>query len=88
MTPNMVADICREALYLILKVIGPVMLIGLAVGIVLSLFQALTQIQEPTLTFIPKIIVIFASLLLFGSYMTSSVNTYTEKLFLRIRQLE
>ncbi len=54
-----VIEICREAIIVMLKVVGPVLLAGLVVGVVVSLFQAVTQIQESTLSFIPKMVVIF-----------------------------
>ena len=57
-------DLAREAIYVLIIVSGPIMLVGLAVGLVVSLFQALTQIQEQTLAFVPKIVAIFITLLL------------------------
>ena len=61
MGPNEVLEIVREAIIVTLKLGAPVMLIGLSVGLTISLVQALTQIQEMTLAFIPKILVIFLS---------------------------
>ncbi len=60
------------------------MLIGLSVGLSISLFQALTQIQEMTLAFIPKILVIFLSLLLLGSYMLRTLTVFAKQLAARI----
>ncbi len=63
MTGPQVLDLAREAIYVLLVVSGPMMVVGLGVGLVVSLFQALTQIQEMTLAFVPKIVAIFITLL-------------------------
>ena len=63
MTGPQVLDLAREAIYVLIIVSGPMMLVGLAVGLIVSLFQALTQIQEMTLAFVPKIVAIFVTLL-------------------------
>ncbi len=63
MTGPQVLDLAREAIYVLLVVSGPMMVVGLGVGLVVSLFQALTQIQEMTLAFVPKIVAIFVTLL-------------------------
>ncbi|WP_300532098.1 flagellar biosynthesis protein FliQ [Maricaulis sp.] len=65
MTGSEVLDYAREAIWLMLAMAAPVMIIGLAVGVIVALFQALTQIQEMTLVFVPKIIAIFIALLIF-----------------------
>ena len=62
-------DIAFEAIRATLFVSGPVMIVGLVVGLVIAIFQALTQIQEATLTFVPRILVVFASLLVFLPFM-------------------
>jgi flagellar biosynthetic protein FliQ len=64
-TGSEVLDYAREAIWLMLAMAAPVMIIGLAVGVIVALFQALTQIQEMTLVFVPKIIAIFIALLVF-----------------------
>jgi len=79
-----VLDIGRDAIMVLLKVGAPLMFIALAVGLVVALFQALTQIQEMTLTFVPKIIVIFISLLLLLPFMISTLMTFTQQMFDRI----
>lgn len=79
-----VIAIGREAIWVILKIGGPVMLIALAVGLLISLFQALTQIQEMTLAFVPKILVIFVSVLLLLPTMLATLSTFTEGLVDRI----
>jgi flagellar biosynthetic protein FliQ len=79
-----VLDVSREAVIVTLKIGAPVMLVALIVGLVISLFQALTQIQEMTLSFIPKIIAIFLSLLLLMPFMLSTLTTFTQSLAERI----
>lgn len=84
MGSNEVLEIVREAIIVTLKMGAPVMLIGLTVGLVISLVQALTQIQEMTLAFIPKILVIFVSLLLLGPFMLGTLTVFTKQLVARI----
>jgi flagellar biosynthetic protein FliQ len=67
-----------------LKLGAPVMLLALAVGLVISFFQALTQMQEMTLTFVPKILVILLSLMVFLPFMMTTLTTFTESLIGRI----
>ncbi len=67
-----------------LKIGAPVTLVALGVGVVISLVQALTQIQEMPLTFVPKLVAIVAALLLFLPFMLSSLTGYTQTLFERI----
>ena len=64
-----VMEVARDSIIVMLQVSTPVMMVGLVVGLVIALFQALPQIQEMTLTFVPKIIAIFVSLLLFMPFM-------------------
>jgi flagellar biosynthetic protein FliQ len=79
-----VLDVSREAVIVTLKIGLPVMLVALVVGLVVSLFQALTQIQEMTLSFIPKMIAIFLSLLLLMPFMLSTLTTFTQGIAERI----
>jgi flagellar biosynthetic protein FliQ len=79
-----VLDVSRDAVIVILKIGVPVMLVALIVGLVVSLFQALTQIQEMTLSFIPKMIAIFLSILLLMPFMLSTLTTFTQGLTERI----
>jgi len=79
-----IMDVAREAVIVMLKVGSPIMLLALTVGLTISLFQALTQMQEMTLTFVPKAIVIFLSLLLFLPFMLGVLVTFTEGLMDRI----
>lgn len=77
-------EIARLAMVVMLKVSGPILLAGLAVGLVISLFQAVTQIQEQTLTFVPKILVIFLALLLLLPFMLHSLMDFFRSLMERI----
>ncbi len=79
-----ILDIANEAIVVLLKISLPVMLVALGVGLVISLFQALTQIQEMTLSFVPKIVAIFVSLFFLMPYLLSVLQVYTESLFARI----
>ena len=90
MTPNAVLDVARESILTLLMVCGPIMGVALAVGLLVALFQALTSIQEVTLTFVPKIIVVFAILLLLLPFMASRMESLTDDLFARManRQTE
>ena len=79
-----VLDVSREGIIVLLKLAGPLMIMALVVGLVISLFQALTQIQEMTLAFVPKILVIFLSLMFFMPFMISTLVTFTQGLATRI----
>ncbi len=79
-----VLDIGRSAIFTLLKVGSPIMFVALAVGLIIALFQALTQIQEMTLTFVPKIITIVLSLLIFLPFMVSTLLDYGRGMFDRI----
>lgn len=80
-------EVAREAVLVLLQVSGPILVISLVVGLIISLFQALTQIQEMTLTFVPKIIVVFISLLLLFPFMLATMKGFMERLVDRIISL-
>ncbi len=82
-----VIEVAREGLIVMLKIGSPIMLIALITGLSISLVQALTQIQEMTLAFVPKILVIFLSLLMFLPFMMSTLTNFSERLFDRIVSL-
>ncbi len=82
-----VIEVGAEALFIVLKVAGPIMMAGLVVGLTVALFQALTSIQEITLTFVPKIIVIFLSIVVFMPFMMTQVVEFGRQLFDRISVL-
>ncbi len=81
MTEQQVIDITREALFVILECALPLLLISLIVGLVISIFQTITSIQEQTLTFVPKIISIFLGLMLLGSWIANNITTYISQLW-------
>lgn len=77
-------EIGRETIYVMLKVGAPIMLMALAVGLAIALFQALTSIQEMTLTFVPKIIVIFVGVMMLLPFMLASLTAFSQTLFDRM----
>jgi len=79
-----VLEVAREALMVVLKTAGPIMAAGLLIGLIIALFQALTTIQEMTLTFVPKIIVIFVAILIFLPFMMTTVVEFSQQLFDRM----
>jgi flagellar biosynthetic protein FliQ len=84
MTGPEVLDIAREAIFTLIIVASPVMLVGLGVGIAISLLQALTQIQEMTIAFVPKILAIFVSLLIALPFMAEKLHEEMLRLAARI----
>lgn len=81
MTQEFVLHLAREALLVALMLAAPALIIGLAVGLAISVFQATTQIQEQTLTFVPKIVAVLLSLLIFGSWMLTTLVNFASNLF-------
>lgn len=79
-----VLDISREAIFTLIKVVTPVLLVALFIGLIVGIFQALTQIQEMTLAFVPKIIAVFATLILLFPFMLNQMQTLSEGLFDKI----
>jgi flagellar biosynthetic protein FliQ len=84
MTGPEVLDVAREAIVTLVVVSAPVMLVGLAVGVVISLLQALTQIQEMTIAFVPKILAIFVSLLIALPFMAEKLHMEMLRIAARI----
>lgn len=81
MTEEQVVDITRETLFLIIECSAPLLLISLVVGLVISIFQTITSIQEQTLTFVPKIIGVFIGVMIFGSWILTKVTDYIQELW-------
>ena len=81
MNQDVVISLAMDAMTLALKVGMPLLLVGLVVGLVVSIFQAVTQIQEMTLTFIPKILALGLVLMIAGPWMLGQLLTYTENLW-------
>ena len=82
-----IIEICREAIMVMLKVVGPILLAGLVVGIVVSLVQTVTQIQEQSLTFIPKMLVIFGMTIWLLPFMMATLTGFTQSISDRIVQV-
>jgi flagellar biosynthetic protein FliQ len=80
MTGATVLDLAREGIWVMILVAAPMMIVGLVVGVVIALFQALTQIQEMTLVFVPKILAIFVTMLLSLPFMGAILGGYMTKL--------
>jgi len=87
MTQDFIIYLGKEAVYAILLLSGPLLGGSLLVGLLVSIFQATTQIQEQTLTFVPKIVVVFISLVIFGPWMLNLLISFTLNLFSTIPQL-
>lgn len=87
MTPEMVMTLAHEAMYVALMLAAPLLLVSLVVGLVVSLFQAATQINETTLTFIPKLIAIAVTLVIAGPWMLTTMLDYMRHMFTSIPSL-
>lgn len=81
MNEIIVIDIAKQAIFLVLKVAAPALIASLVVGLIVSILQTVTSIQEQTLTFVPKLVAIFVVLMLFGNWMLTSVKEFTIELF-------
>jgi flagellar biosynthesis protein FliQ len=87
MGADTVLELCTQALELTLRVALPLLLVGLVVGVAVSVFQAVTQIQEQTLSFIPKILALAGVLIVAGPWMLNQLLSYTTDLWASIPQL-
>lgn len=81
MSVSLVLTVMREAVIRILVVSGPIVIVAMVVGLVISIFQATTQIQEQTLSFVPKLVAIFVTLILAGNFMITTLKEFTEYIF-------
>lgn len=81
-----VLDIGREALLTVMKVTAPMLGLGMAAGLSISIFQATTQIQEQTLTFVPKILAVLVSIIIFGPWMLNTLTQFITNLLSNIPQ--
>ena len=81
MNIDTVTSIASETLYLVIKTSAPVLLVSLVVGLIVSIFQTVTSIQEQTLTFVPKVIAIFLTLIVLGHWMLNNMVGYMERLW-------
>lgn len=87
MNADHVLDIAQESIVVMIKIGAPVMVVALVVGIAIALVQALTQMQEMTLSFVPKILAIFVTILLSLPFMMNTLTGYGESLFRQIAML-
>jgi len=87
MTPGVVMEIGRQAVEVTLVLAAPMLLTALVVGLIISIFQAATQINESTLQFVPKLVAMFVVLILFGPWMLQYLMDYIQRLFGNIPQL-
>ena len=87
MDQDTVIHLSQQAMELAMKVGGPLMLVGLAIGLIVSVFQAVTQIQEQTLTFVPKIIAVFMVLLITGGWIIGEIQQFTQETYTTVDHL-
>lgn len=80
-TQGQVMDIARDAIYTIILTAAPLLLVSLIVGLIVSIFQTVTSIQEQTLTFIPKILAVFLLMMLLGSWMLNNMSGFMTRLW-------
>jgi len=87
MDQDTVINLVTQAMTLAVEVAGPILLAGLVVGLVVSIFQSVTQIQEQSLTFIPKVLAVAAIIVILGPWMLEQLVTYAQNLYMSIPQL-
>lgn len=80
MNENIIIDIARQAILLVLKLSAPMLIVSLVIGLVVSVLQTVTSIQEQTLTFVPKLIGVFLTLMLFSNWIMTSIAEFTTEL--------
>ena len=81
MTPEAASEMIRGPLYMIIKCALPVLLVSMAIGLVISIFQTVTSIQEQTLTFVPKVLGIFLTLMILGNWIMNNIVGFTTDLW-------
>jgi len=86
-SPDFVLDLGKQALLLVLILSAPMLLLGLAVGVLISILQSVTQIQEMTLTFVPKIVATVLALIFFGPWMLRLLMSFTIQLYAKLPEL-
>jgi flagellar biosynthetic protein FliQ len=85
-TQGEILDIARDAIYNIILVSAPLLLLSLIVGLIVSIFQTVTSIQEQTLTFVPKILAVFLGMIIFGAWMLNTLTSYITQLWSNFAQ--
>ncbi|MBP0726226.1 flagellar biosynthesis protein FliQ [Bacillus sp. RG28] len=86
MSQEFIISLAQKAIYTLFVVSGPLLIIALVVGLVVSIFQATTQIQEQTLAFIPKIVAVLVALIFFGPWMLTKIVEFTYQIFSNLNQ--
>ncbi|MDT2815866.1 flagellar biosynthesis protein FliQ [Vagococcus carniphilus] len=81
MTIQMVLDVMHQAFIKVILIAGPILILAMVVGLVISILQATTQIQEQTLSFVPKLLTVFISLIVLGNFMINILVEFTKSLF-------
>ncbi|MBM6618431.1 flagellar biosynthesis protein FliQ [Bacillus suaedaesalsae] len=81
MSSEFVISTAEQAIYTVLMISGPLLLLALGIGLLVSIFQATTQIQEQTLAFVPKIVAVFVGIIFFGPWMLSRMISFTYQIF-------
>lgn len=81
MKTEIITDIMQDALFLVLKTSAPLLLVSLVIGLIVSIFQTVTSIQEQTLTFVPKMVGMFLGMMLIGHWMLNNMTTFMEELW-------
>lgn len=81
MTPDFAINMCRKAVETIFLVSAPMLLSGMIIGLIISIFQAATQINEQTLSFIPKLVAVFLTMLIFGPWIIRILTAFTIGIF-------
>jgi len=81
MTQERILDLVQTTILVVISAASPPLIMGLSVGILVSMFQTITSIQEPTLAFVPKILAVMLSLVLFGSYIMTTLQNYMTNLY-------
>lgn len=84
MTPDSITDLMREAVFLVVLMVSVIIIPSLLVGLIVSIFQAATQINEQTLSFFPRLVVTFITLVVFGGWLSTELTEFTEKLITEI----
>lgn len=87
MTEEMVISVVRDAFYHVILVCGPLLLVSLVIGLIISIFQAATSISEQTLTFVPKVVAVFLVTILLLPFMISTLKSFTLEIFNMIQTL-
>lgn len=87
MSPNMVVNLAEQSVVTVLMVAGPLLALALGVGLLVSIFQATTQIQEQTLAFVPKIVAVLLALVFFGPWMLNQMLDFTTNLYENIHRM-